>query len=72
MTLVIGVTYQIIETVMSGAPIVRVHNEESVQIPGPMANPANGDLLAEVIVRLGEDVQERAIEQARQMTRQTP
>lgn len=72
MALVVGVTYQIIETMMNNQPIVRVHNEETLQLPGTHVNPANGDLLGEVLKRLGEDVQERAVEQARQVAQQTP
>jgi hypothetical protein len=66
MAIVIGAHIEVQETTM-GQALVQVHNTETVQLGAPALQPLHGDLFAEVIERLGEDVKERAMEQVRQM-----
>jgi hypothetical protein len=70
MALVACVTYELVETV-TNQPHVRVSNQETLQIPGLMT-PHSAELIVAVFARLGEDVQDRSLEQARQLFQQQP
>ena len=61
MTLIVASQIDVLEAT-SGAVLVRINNNETIQVAGPLIE---GDLVAAVIERLSEDVTTRATEQAR-------